>query len=447
MDGASAIDYERRVLLISAVFPPEYSAGAIRPSKMAKYLPEFGWTPLVLTATPPAGTADGEGQASPVQVLRAPRRHLAEAYVQLRSAMRPSRTSGSGNQSAAVPPTPAVAAPATGGRRRRIADYVLFPDDRICWVPGAIRLGAEAIRSYKPKILYSTSPDPSAHLVALALARHMRLPWVAEFRDPWTMNPFRNARPFAWMERMEQWLERLILKSADHIVVTSAEFTEDFVGRYPELSPASFTHLPNGFDTDDFQGVQPKHFEKFTIVHAGNFYECRSARPFLVGLRRWLEREPQARATSQVLFIGRKDPDSTAAIGELGLEDIVLQTGILPHSQTIASMLGADLLLLVPGPGKGTMTGKIFEYIAARKPVLTIADEGAARELVCRAGIGPAVDPSDVDGLSFKLEGLWRTICAGAFPYPDTTELLQQYDRRYTAGRLASVLDRVVARQ
>ena len=103
MDRASAIDDERRVLLISAVFPPEYSAGAIRPSKMAKYLPEFGWTPLVLTSAPPVGTADGEGQVSPSQVLRAPRRHLAEAYVRLRSAIRLPRIPGSGGAGSRAP--------------------------------------------------------------------------------------------------------------------------------------------------------------------------------------------------------------------------------------------------------------------------------------------------------------------------------------------------------
>src|ERR1035437_4768256 len=150
-------------------------------------------------------------------------------------------TYGSGPQSGCRE-FPAAAVPGVG--RRRIADFLLFPDDRICWVPGAIRRGAEAIRRHKPRILYSTSPDPSAHLVALALARLMRLPWVAEFRDPWTMNLFRKPRPFAWMERAEHWMERRVVTNADHIVVTSAEYAADFCKSYPELDLGKLVICP-----------------------------------------------------------------------------------------------------------------------------------------------------------------------------------------------------------
>jgi len=275
----------------------------------------------------------------------------------------------------------------------------------------------------------------------------MHLPWVAEFRDPWTMNSFRKARPFAWMERAEHKLERRVVTNADHIVVTSAEYAEDFIRNYPGLDVGIFSHLPNGFDPEDFECVEAERFDKFTIVHAGNFYEQRSARPFLLGLRRWLECDKQALASTQVLFVGRKDPDSTVAIRELGLQGTVIQTGVLGHRQTVANMLGADILLLVPGPGVGTMPGKVFEYLAARKPILTIADEGVARELVRRTGTGSTVHPSDIAGLAAELARIREAIVARSFPYPDTTQLLRQYNRRCIAGLLASVLDEMMERR
>jgi glycosyltransferase involved in cell wall biosynthesis len=218
----------------------------------------------------------------------------------------------------------------------------------------------------------------------------------------------------------------------------------DLCKSYPELDLGKYSHLSNGFDPEDFEGVQAERFDKFTIIHAGNFYEQRSARLFLLGLWRWLERDRQALASTQVLFVERKDPDSTAAIRELGLQDTVTQTGVLPHRRMVASMLGADLLLLVPGPGEGTMPEKIFEYLASRKPVLTIAVEGVARELVCRAGIGSVIYLSDVEGLAAELARLRQAIVGHLFPYPDTIYLLRQYDRRCIAGRLASALDRVI---
>ena len=103
--------------------------------------------------------------------------------------------------------------------------------------------------------------------------------------------------------------------------------------------------------------------------------------------------------------------------------------------------------VLVSAPGKRIMTREIFEHTAARKPVLTISDEGAARELVCKTGIGSVADPSDIEGLANELVKLTLTISNGSFLYPGITELLRQYDRRCIAGRLAPVLDRKVAHQ
>lgn len=110
-------------------------------------------------------------------------------------------------------------------------------------------------------------------------------------------------------------------------------------------------------------------------------------------------------------------------------------------------MLDADLLLLVPGPGKKAMTRRIFEYIVVRQPVLTIAEERVARELACKTGIGSVADPSDVEVITRESARRRRTIREGSFLYLDATEMLRQHDRRCIIGRLVSVLDRLVARQ
>ena len=197
----------------------------------------------------------------------------------------------------------------------------------------------------------------------------------------------------------------------------------------------------------DFENAVSLQFDKFTIVHAGNFYEQRSARPFLVALRCWLDEEPQARASTQVLFVGREAPDSSQSIVELGLEDVVAQVAAVSHSRAVQYMLGADLLLLVPGPGSGTMPGKTFEYLAARKPVLVIADEGPARRLVNSTSIGSVVSTTDGKRLARELSRLRRVIAAGAFPYPETSELLNLYDRRRIAGQMAEVFRGLAAGQ
>jgi glycosyltransferase involved in cell wall biosynthesis len=282
-------------------------------------------------------------------------------------------------------------------------------------------------------------------LVGYILHRITGLPWIIEFRDPWILNPFREPRPFRWMESFENWLERKMLHSADHVVVTSIQYMRDFLRRYPTLKPDAFSYVPNGYDPEDFENVMPRSFEKFTILHTGNFYEARSPIPFLKALRVLLHGEPQLRANFQVLFVGKKDLNAEAALKEFSLEDVVRQVGSVSHASSIEYMLGADVLLLIPGPGNGTMPGKTFEYLAARKPILAIAEPGVAQELISSAGIGMVAAPDDIAGIANALRNMYRGITEKSYRYPDTSDLRNRYDRRQLAGRIAQILANVTA--
>lgn len=429
------------VLLVTIRFPPEGGGGSIRATKMAKYLATFGWLTVVLTTRPARKPEICEAPMPDIPVFRAPRLDIAawslkvvRSLGRLLARLSPSSESVNKNEAVSRP-------------RRRYVDYVLLPDGYVFWVPLAVLFGLSAIRRHRPKVIYSTSPTATAHLAAYGLHLLTGLPWVVEFRDPWMLNPFRLARPWLWMERLENWMEDRVLHAATRLVVTSEEYKSDLLEKYPDLPEKRIIYLPNGFDPQDFENVVSLQFDKFTIVHAGNFYEQRSARPFLVALRCWLDEEPQARASTQVLFVGREAPDSSQSIVELGLEDVVAQVAAVSHSRAVQYMLGADLLLLVPGPGSGTMPGKTFEYLAARKPVLVIADEGPARRLVNSTSIGSVVSTTDGKRLARELSRLRRVIAAGAFPYPETSELLNLYDRRRIAGQMAEVFRGLAAGQ
>lgn len=429
----------KTVLLITNGFPPLIGGGILRPSRLAKYLPEWGWHPIVLTMSVPAEASRlGEpGEKYARDILRMPRLDLTEFYMICRRRL---GLHGKAGQLAT--------SHGTAGRdsepvalKPRLSTYLLVPDQRILWVPGAILAALWILVRRRPKAIFSMSPDPSAHLVAWALARLSGIHWVAEFRDPWVTNPFRHPRPFGWMERLEHWMERKVVLDCNHLCVTSVEYKEDFLRRYSGLAEEKISHIPNGFDPADFDGVVSEKFKRFTILHAGNFYGARSATLFLGGYARLLARRPDLQERTQVVFVGNLDTASVCMLGDKVMKANIVLKGQRTHRETLRLTCGADLLLLVPGPGNGTMPGKVYEYLRAGRPVYCLASEGPVTELLSETGGGVTERSSDPDEISVSLEGMIDNILGGNFSRVCPPEKLKRYDRREIAGRIAAVLE------
>lgn len=439
----------KRLLLVTIVFPPQGGGGTIRVAKYAKYLPRCGWKLSVVTARAPNGSS-APASFPDVRVYRAPRMDIAGAFVGGVALLRAAgRAISSLRRRGKAALSPEAGRTNGGGHRRRLAEYVFIPDDRISWVPLGLLAAVAAVLRDRPDAVYSTAPSPVTHLVGFVISRLFRLPWVVEFRDPWMRNPFRLPRPFAWMETLEGWLEKTVLRAATHVVVTSDEYGRDFLRCYPFLTPEIVTYIPNGFDPEDFEGVTPHQFDIFTIVHTGTFYEARSSVPFLEALALVFEKERSLRGRLQVVLVGQRDPLTDAAVARLALGDAVTRLGTVPHCTSIEYVKGADLLLLVPGPGDGTMPGKTYEYLAGGKPVLALAEEGVVRRFVEETKLGIAVDPHDVDAIAEALLAMhrghdrWLSIMSGI----DRDSVMKKFSRREIAARTAELLDNLTTRR
>ena len=239
----------------------------------------------------------------------------------------------------------------------------------------------------------------------------------------------------------------MVINRADRIVVTSSQFKEDFLKLYPYLAKDNIHFVPNGFDPEDFSNVGIEIFNKITILHSGHFYIARSSANFLRGLYSLLNKNAVLRSQIQVIFIGVLDAQGQSLIIELGLEDVVIQKGVVSHSESIRYICSADVLLLVPGPGRGTMTGKIFEYLAAKKPILVLADEGPARDLVTSTRIGVAAPASDINAIEKELDALLKIVMSKEkYPYPDVDNILMKYDRRNIAGEITGILNNAISK-
>lgn len=433
-----ARDRERRLLVVAYAFPPCGGAGVQRTAKFVRHLPENGWVPTVLTVVPSCyGVKDDSDTPEGIDVLRT---------FHLDPVVRFGRT-------------PVLDAPPPGVTKSRfprvsfltravrsvarsawttLERTVLIPDPAVLWSPRAVAAGLLAQRRRRFDLIYATGEPYSDFLIAQALSSLTKVPFVVDMRDPWSLATYRSTSFSARRLRVERWLEERVLARCRACI-----FANRAMDLYAEAFPRwseKFRYIPNGYDAADFEGVPPRSFPNFTIVHTGTFLDgYRTAEAFLTGLKQLAEAEPKLVEGLEVHFVGKIGPERDA-IRRLGLGSLVRQTGYLPHRESVGYLKGADLLLLVGGSHLWEETGKVYEYLAAGRPILALVHpQGAAADLLRRYPGARIVDREDAAGARAALvDALGRGRVAPESPRP---EWVDRYERRLLTGKLAEVLD------
>jgi glycosyltransferase involved in cell wall biosynthesis len=410
----------RKVLIVAYYFPPFGGAGVQRTLKFVRYLPESGWLPAVLTV---------QGQVAH------PRDPSLEAEIP---------------QNVSVNRTRALLLPSWFPWRLRnfVARWLLLVDQQLGWFPFAVRRAREIISQERIEAIYTTSAPPTAHLIGLWLKKRTALPWVADFRDPWLGSPsIRYPTPLH--ERAIGWLEGHVTGAADHIVVVSEPMRQALLSRHDQLDPERASTLPNGYDPEDFEQSEPlgQECDRLGIVYAGSFYaQARTPHSFLRAVRTVLNDGGIPPQKLRIRLVGNVGQACKEQIQALGLGDVVQITGYLPHLQSIGYLLGADLLLLIVGSGPGSeavFTGKLFEYLAAGKPILALAPPGVAADLVQEAQAGVVVSPENVEAIATQLVDAYQRWQRGDLRTASNREVVAHYDRRHLTATLTNVLDRI----
>lgn len=411
----------RRVLIIAYLFPPAGGAGVQRTLKFVKYLPQCGWNPVVLTSK--ESTATLIDQAMVDEIPSGTEVHRAFALLPPR--FFPSRL------------------------RRLISRWLLVVDEQLGWFPIASRSGARLASDVQA--LYSTSGPYTNHLVGLRLKERTGLPWIVDFRDPWIGNA-QLIFPTRFHRKMVESLEWKVVEAADRVLVVSKAVHRAFTNRYPNLSPSKFIYLPNGYDPQDFENFYPiqKDVHRFTITYTGSFYlRGRSPVPFLKSLLSVFERGDIPRQKISVNLIGNISQDIRNKVQELGLQDTIHFTGYIEHQHSIGYLKAADLLLLLVGDAsdsQAVMPGKIFEYLAARRPILALAPDGVAADLLKETLSGVVVPPNDLAAIAEQLVKLYKQWEAGTLTSQTSDELINRYDRCSQTKTLAEILEDICLR-
>jgi glycosyltransferase involved in cell wall biosynthesis len=424
-----------RVLIVAFYFPPAGGGGVQRTLKFCKFLPEHGIEVHVLAPDDPKWFARDEHLLAAIPADTTVHRCR---FLGPRAASRADALHGrSGAGRLAV-------------EARFAFQRALIPDKAAPWLATAVPAGIRVVRRHHIDVVMSTSPPSSMHLVAEAIATATGRPFVADFRDSWLDNPHRRYDKAGVRAKraVVSRMARSVGKRAAALTAATGSIAQELGQMHPDAAHKT-TVIENGADFDDFDPVDYRPGEQFTIVHAGSFFGHRTPKPFLQAMAAMLERRPELRGRVLARFVGElRDEDRAFAEG-LGIADAWREEGFLPYSESIRAQRSADaLLLLIPhagGRGDTVLSGKVFEYVAARRPMLAaVPPNGAAANLIRAVGAGHVVDCDDVQGISTGLEQLvdgWQN--GGLADLEQRDEVRARLSRAGRAGELAAVLQRV----
>ena len=417
-----------RVLVIAYYFPPMALSGVQRTLKFVKYLPQHGWHPTVLTVEPRGYFEFDDSLSEELDGLG--------VEVHRVSSLDPTRIFGR-KKKIAFPPE---------GRRRfasKISQSLFIPDNKIGWRRSAEKKAREILESGEYHAIFSTAPPYTSHLVGMKLAALTDLPLIADFRDDWVGNP-RHFYLTPWHRGQHVKLEsRLIEESAAVTVVNRRIYDQLIVRNLGHAGYHKVSMIPHGYDPADFPQTPPVRTDgKLRITYTGVFYDAQSPEPFLRALAQLMNRRPALRSQWVAEFVGHLSDKAQSLVKHLKLEDVVEYRGYLPHRESVARLFNADILWMTVGdrPGNESIsTGKLCEYIGARKPILGLVPDGAASEMLERYGACEIAPPDDPEAISAVLESLYERWRTKSLPAHDE-EYAATFDQSRLAGRLAKVL-------
>jgi glycosyltransferase involved in cell wall biosynthesis len=410
----------KKVLLIAYHFPPLGGGGVFRTLKFTKYLPEFGYQPHVLTVKNPMYR-----EKDLTLVKEIPK----EAEIQ--------RTFSFEHRILRAP---------------RLLNLNLkwfyLPDPNIGWLPFGVSTGSRHVKKEKISVIYATSPIWTSLLIGLLLKKKTKKPLVVDFRDPWTDNPF-NSCPTKFHERLEKNMEKLVLAKADYVTVATDSIKTNLIRKYPFIKSKIET-ITNGFDPEDFKNLKiNKRTDKFTITYVGSIYGLLTAKPFLTALKELTEEKKQFKENVEAIFVGNCGKETPRLVGELGLEQNVRFVGYVPHRKGLEFMVNSQALLLLitleGSKGEGILTGKLFEYLAARKPIIALAPEdGLAANVIKSLNAGTVVSPLEIQRIKKAIASYYDQWEAGKlYAVTDVSSDITPYNRKVLTGKLAQIFDKV----
>ncbi len=417
-----------RVLVIAYYFPPLGLSGVQRTLKFVKYLPQFGWEPVVLTVEDRGYFAKDDSllaelEGMDIGVLRTPSLDPLHLFRNKGVVRMPSGKSL--------------------GMLGKLSQAVFIPDNKIGWKKHAVQAALEMIAARPVDAIFATAPPYTDFLIGCEIKKRTGLPLVVDYRDAWLENPL-HFYPTPLHRALHRRMEQRVLRMADRIVSINRPIKERILQGYPFLAHGDVAILSQGFDQQDFQHrrrTRPSS-APLRFLYSGTFYYNRTPEPFLRALRQILDAQPGIGREIEAHFVGSAREEDQKLVSDLGLEEMVTMHGYLPHRDAVQHLVDADVLWMTIGHGRGEdmmSTGKLYEYLGARKPILACIPDGAARQVLQKSGAAFFARPDDSNSIAEQVLALYALYKNDRLPAP-TYAYVEQFERRALTGQLAALL-------
>lgn len=379
----------KKVLIITYYWPPAGGPGVQRVLKFAKYLPEFGWQPVILTVENGEYPAIDESLLNEIpNDIKVYKTKTLEPFFFYK------KLTGSNENIPTHVLSKSKGEKLTQKLTRWIRANVFIPDARIGWKPYLVNEGKKIIKNEKPDLIFSSSPPHSLQIGAKKLVEKSGLKWVADFRDPWTDGFWQKELPRTnYALKKDLQYEKEVLSSADFVTTVSESIIQLFQNKIKN----NYSAIPNGYDEIDFSGVIKTKPGKFRITYTGSLRLSQIPYKFFEALKDI--KENQLAEKIKITFVGTMHPDAIELINKLGLNDFINIVNYMPHQDVINYTVNSEMLLLsIPNTknNEGILTGKLFEYIGSKNFILGFGpQEGDAAKIINELKCGVMLDYSD----------------------------------------------------
>ena len=428
----------KKVLIITYYWPPSGGAGVQRWLKFAKYLPQYGWEPIIYTPeNPDFAIEDKSLQKDVSKDTWVIKKKIWEPYDIYKTLI------GKKGQKVNV-------SFAEAGKKQSIIHKIalavrgnfLIPDPRCFWIKPSVHYLANYLTDHPVDAVISTGPPHSMHLIGLKLHRKTGIPWIADLRDPWTNIDFYRELNLSWLaDKIHHKKEKQVLTEANGVVSVTPTWCREL----SEIAnrPVSLVH--NGYDEEDIVKVNASIDSDFSIVHIGSINAARNPKVLWKALSELLEEQPDLKKKLKIKLVGNVEPVIFDSIEQYNLNDYIEKIGYLSHSEAIIFQQTSQILLLLinntPNAG-GILTGKLYEYMASERPVLAIGPvQSDIATLLEDTHAGTIVGFDDVEGMKKVVLDLFEKYKLGELN--SKASGYQKYSRRSQCGVMAELLNGV----